>query len=285
MLIGISGKSQSGKDECGKIIQYLTSDTTMRYDRWLECYNNLNARTSNWQIVKFANALKDIVCILTGCTRKQLEDIDFKNSKLDDEWIRYGYADGFSKKYIGNGDMGQPIMNFKECDEERYEIEFRTNWQTAYKDHLTYRQLLQYLGTDLLRNQLHENVWINALFSKYKYIQYYQGKSVDNKGIYDVSEADELLAEIKPIYPNWIITDTRFENEAKAVKNRGGIVIRVNSNFIDSKREITRVEFDNEHSSETALDLYKFDYVIDNNSSIEDLIVKVKDVLIKAKII
>jgi len=34
--------------------------------------------------------------------------------------------------------------------------------------------------------------------------------------------------------------------------------------------------------SETALDNYdKFDYVIDNNGTIEELIIKIKDVLIK----
>ena len=43
------------------------------------------------------------------------------NSKLGEEWIRYGYADGFIKKYIGNGEMGEPIMNNKQCSKEEYE--------------------------------------------------------------------------------------------------------------------------------------------------------------------
>ena len=30
------------------------------------------------------------------------------------------------------------------------------------------------------------------------------------------------------MYPNWIITDVRFPNEADAIKGRGGIIIRVN---------------------------------------------------------
>ena len=40
-----------------------------------------------------------------------------------------------------------------------------------------------------------------------------------------------------------------------------------------------------EHISETALDNAEFDYVIDNNGTIEELIKQVKKILIKEKII
>jgi len=39
------------------------------------------------------------------------------------------------------------------------------------------------------------------------------------------------------------------------------------------------------HLSETALDNYSFDYTIDNNGTIEELIIKVKEILIKEKLI
>ena len=257
MIIGCSGHISSDKDLVGKIIQYLTwyhdsIEIQIDYEEMndisfvLHWYNNkfdANKDNLNWQIHKFADALKDIVCILTGCTREQLEDIDFKNSYLNKEWNA-----------------------FKDVDEEGI-------------SRITYREMLQYLGTDLLRNQLHENVWVNALMSKYKPIQYYQGKSVDNKGIYDVSEADELLAEIRPFYPNWIITDVRFPNEAQAIKDRNGIIIKIQRN--QDEFESMKVK----HISENVLDTYKFDYIIDNNGTINDLIIKVKDVLIKERII
>jgi hypothetical protein len=77
---------------------------------------------------------------------------------------------------------------------------------------------------------------------------------------------------------NWIITDCRFLNEAQAIKDRNGIIIRIqrNQDLDDCKVK---------HISETALDLYKFDYIIDNNTSIDDLIIKVKEILIKTNII
>ncbi len=302
MIIGISGKIQSGKDTVGLIIQYLTDDyakkDTLTFQEWMKEYVNIddgyNKSASSWEIKKFADKVKDIVCLIIGCTREQLENIDFKNSLLPDEWIRYGYADGFIKTYIGNGEMNEAIMNNKQCSKERYEEELKINWQTAYKSHLTYRELLQLIGTDLFRNQLHEDTWINALFSKYK-SEYKHNPFYDDKGIYDVSEDDEIRNP--QMYPNWIITDVRFPNEYKAVKDRGGIMIRVNRDeyynqklYLKARRKPTRFAnllepCDIPHESETALDNTEFDYVIDNNDTIEDLIKQVKFILQSENII
>ena len=93
---------------------------------------------------------------------------------------------------------------------------------------------------------------------------------------------------------NWIISDTRFPNELKAVKDRGGISIRVNSNFnyVSSNAAIykgpskgNRKVEPVEHESETALDNAEFDYTIDNNGTLLELVEKVKEILIKEKII
>ena len=71
-----------------------------------------------------------------------------------------------------------------------------------------------------------------------------------------------------------------------AIKDKGGISIR-----ITRPREVLLEECviseDSEllHESETVLDDAKFDYIIDNNSDIEQLIKKVKSILINEKII
>lgn len=105
---------------------------------------------------------------------------------------------------------------------------------------MTVRVLLQRLGTDACRNGLHENVWVNALMADY-------------------------TEESK-----WVITDTRFPNEAKAIKDRGGIIIRVNNN---------RAKPINPHTSETSLDDWKFDYTIDNHGDIPMLVELVSHIL------
>lgn len=107
---------------------------------------------------------------------------------------------------------------------------------------MTVRDMLQKLGTEAMRNGLHPDTWVNALMCNYK----------------KVKDKDEEYS-----HPNWIITDVRFPNEYDAIKSKGGIIIRVNRN----ESEIIT----NKHVSETALDDYHFDYVINNNSDIDNL--------------
>jgi hypothetical protein len=121
---------------------------------------------------------------------------------------------------------------------------------------MTVRDFLQKLGTDALRDNLHPNTWVNALMA-------------DHIGTYDI-DTDCVT------YPNWIITDTRFPNEAEAIKQAGGFIIRVNRKT-DVEEQL--------HPSETALDDYTFDYEIDNNGSMKDLIVAVRAILKKENIL
>ena len=127
---------------------------------------------------------------------------------------------------------------------------------------ITYRKLLQLLGTEVGRC-IHENFWINALFSRYT-------KTALN---WDVDGNTTVEA-----YPNWIITDCRFENEIDAINIRDGITIRLQRN---SQNVVS------DHTSETALDNYSnFDYVIDNsNTTINELISIVREILIIEHII
>ena len=86
MVIGISGRMQNGKDLTGKIIQILTNFPKMDNEKVIkdldkEYYNN------KFVIKKFADTLKDIVCLLIGCTREQLEDQNFKSLSMEDLYI------------------------------------------------------------------------------------------------------------------------------------------------------------------------------------------------------
>ena len=92
-LIGIAGKANSGKDLVGKIIQYLTARKDdnrsikiqtaeflgLTSQNWMAIY-----QAQNWEIKKFADKLKDIVCLLIGCTRKELEDRGIKSLSLQE---------------------------------------------------------------------------------------------------------------------------------------------------------------------------------------------------------
>ena len=130
---------------------------------------------------------------------------------------------------------------------------------------MTYRELLQKLGTDALRNGLHENVWVNSLFADYQANTVAVGTSE-----FDITEKDED--------PNWIITDTRFPNEIEAVKKYKGIAIKV---VRDTGNTVGVT-----HESETALDNYtNWDYVIENNGTLDELRSKVISILEKENLL
>jgi deoxyadenosine/deoxycytidine kinase len=245
-LIGISGKIGSGKDTVFEIIQKL-------------CLTN---NGPSWENKKFSDKLKDIVCILLGCTREQLEDREFKNSKLPPEWDKYIFG---IDKYVSRDTI---IEEYKKV----WNVYPSTYWIESQRISITYRQLLQNIGTDLFRDQLHPNTWINALFADYKEVKKYYKNNAE--GLIKEGYAYRKV-------PNWIITDVRFPNEAKAIKDRGGIIIRVNR----AAHGTSMTDLVSAHPSETALDTFEFDYTINNDGDLEKLISLVRDILEKENII
>ncbi len=131
---------------------------------------------------------------------------------------------------------------------------------------MTVRDFLQKLGTDGLRTGLHTDTWVNALMADYKPKEtWYVRKDTGNMERY----VDDTL-------PNWVITDCRFPNEAKAVKDKGGLVIRIDRLGVGPV---------NGHVSETALDDYAFDYKICNGSDLEALAFTVQNILLKERLL
>lgn len=227
MLIGISGYSNSGKDTVGTIIQYLNCKKPQtsieqicadysEYEYWLD-------EQSGWEIRKFAGKLKDIASHLTGIDVEDFEDQEFKKTNLGPEW------DVPATTSLVNG-----VIDLSEMRP------------------MTVREFLQKLGTNALRNGLHDNVWVNALMSDYK--------NDDQTGL----------------LPNWIITDVRFPNEAKAIKDKGGIMIRIDRPGISPI---------NNHPSEIGLDDWKFDYKIANVSDVISLMFTVNNILKHIKVL
>ncbi len=275
MIISISGKIGSGKDTVGNILQILIDMPHFSNKAVIEYLDKKDINYS-YENKKFADKLKDIVCMLIGCTREQLEDRDFKEKELGEEWIRYSISNGFWSHSDNN--PSHKMMDSKQCTKEEYEEEVKINWQTAYKTVYTPRLLLQHIGTELFRNQIIDGIWVNALMSEYKPKEELVGTTPEN-------------IQWGEVYPNWIITDTRFPNELQAVKDKGGINIRVNR---PKERELilrnatsiidTRKTLEPEHKAETVLDNAEFDYVILNNGTIEDLVNECRNIIKDYKI-
>lgn len=100
------------------------------------------------------------------------------------------------------------------------------------------RGLLQRLGTECGRELISDTIWINAAL----------GEKSPGDGVNNLD--------------NVVVTDVRFPNEAQAIKNRGGYVLRINRPGVGAA---------NAHSSETGLDDWSFDGIVNNAGSIADL--------------
>jgi len=182
---------------------------------------------NKWHIKKWAGKLKTIASILTGIPVENFEDQEFKKTLLGPEW----------------GTVKDIPLN---------EVPVFADIQ--FNSLMTVRDFLQKLGTDAIRDSLHENTWVNATMIDYK-------KESSECGISKIGTIVNCVD-----YPNWIITDTRFPNEAEAIKKAGGIVVRINR---------PGVQPINPHPSETSLDDWSFDAVINNDGDVSDIVHKV----------
>lgn len=269
-LIGISGKIGSGKDTIAQMIQYLTDVGCNYKTEQVPCFNSyletLQFDAPTWQIKKFAGKVKQIVSLLTGISVGDLEKPEVKNRILGKEWNRYV----ITRQYQSAGYDYLYKKYYFTTQDEADSFEDQTSDSAITYEPITVRQLLQQVGTDAMRDVIHPNAWINALFVDYEPLNLRNGL----RGIEDRKEANL-------IYPNWIISDVRFPNELKAIKDRGGIVIRVNrlETFMENKAKSMKDGNYEVHQSEIALDDATFDYIINNDGTLDDLLNKVKYIL------
>lgn len=107
---------------------------------------------------------------------------------------------------------------------------------------MTVGEFQQKMGTEGMRNGVHEDGWVLSLFSEYDPENYEQ---------------------------DWIITDVRFPNEAQAILDRKGLLIKLEG---DPAKIRAKSKRNMDHPSETALDNWtNWSYTYTNDKSLEDL--------------
>ena len=133
-------------------------------------------------------------------------------------------------------------------------------WSNRLGMDITPRWILQYWGTDVCRNHFHNDIWV---------------ASVEHK----------LINSKEDI----VITDCRFSNEVAAIKNAGGIALRVkrgpdpkwydsaiaynkgpngNSAWALSKGKLDKLKI---HASEYSSIGLNYDYIVENDGTIDEL--------------
>jgi hypothetical protein len=133
---------------------------------------------------------------------------------------------------------------------------------------LTPRLMLQLWGTEVCRKHFHDDIWIASLENKLR------------------NSRDDV-----------VISDCRFPNEIKAIKQAGGVVVRVMrgdepdwmvhaKNYMSGPQTIgwaigrQVLETANVHASEYSWADTEFDQILDNNGTMDQLYQQVNDLVV-----
>ena len=167
-------------------------------------------------------------------------------------WVRYGFADAVKDFCASKLFLDHKLFYDIELKDKPFDIPFPlTKSRTldiikdlggsskdlaevpSVKTFNTPREILQYVGTDIGRNLIGENVWID----------YFQKMDKPEK---------------------MVVTDVRFPNEVDAIQQLGGIVIRLN-------RKATKHKSAKLHESESMVESLEVDHEIQNTTTKEYL--------------
>ena len=132
-------------------------------------------------------------------------------------------------------------------------------WSERLCREITPRWVLQYWGTEVFRNNFHDDIWIASLENKLR------------------QQQDDV-----------VISDCRFPNEVLAIRRAGGYVIRVQRGsdpgwFSAVQQHLLTgapCPADLPHASEWAWAATDFDRVLDNNGSMDSLFQQINDLLL-----
>ena len=123
-------------------------------------------------------------------------------------------------------------------------------WSEKFNKPVTPRWVLQYFGTEVMRGNMYDGIWVDSCLGRYK------GE-------------------------NTVISDTRFVNEIKKIEAKGGKIICVKRGELPTQKEM---QDRGAHRSEWDWLNSEFDYVIDNTGTLEDLYKKVDDLIIRFEV-
>jgi len=244
MILGISGRKQAGKNTTANILHGIV----LKREGFIKDWNI----GSNGELLVDSDGWGEF-----DVTRKDPEFVTWADNNMWPFVKIYSFADELKRICIELFDI--PFECVYGTDEQKNQVQKHLLWENMpgvvtdeddwkglwQEENLYYhaagpmtaREFMQYFGTEVMR-KMYEPIWVNSCIKK-------------------IQREQSALA---------IIADVRFPNEAKAIEQAGGKVVR-----------LTREVHEDNHPSEVALDDYPFTDYIDNKiESIDVLMVKVK---------
>lgn len=233
MIIGIIGYSGAGKDTVANMIQLYSLQKKYGLQKSLfdEIFKDYIINKSNAMQNKFDWQIKKYAYKL-----KQICAL-LVGCKPED----------FESEEFKNSPLPDSFQNIS-----KHEFLNNPDWATSEKR--TYRWFLQTVGMKM--REVNENIWVDSLMVDYK--ENFTGNIIKAAINRKTEEKDWNL-------PNWIITDVRFENELKAIKDRKGTILRVDRPSLD----LTQDKY--KHESENKFQSFDYDYLLTNRSTFDNL--------------
>lgn len=231
VIVGVKGTKGSGKDTVADMIRYIMAAGTTQasYDNYIWFTKNRDGEL-DVPILHFADKIKDDLSFIFGINRECFDNSDYKDNKYYCFELKAFLTENMLKEVprveITLGDLQENTL---------------AKWRESYGDTcvIKLRTLMQYYGTEVMRNHIGKEVWINTTINK----------AIQHRDYYGFA----------------VIADVRFVNEWQAVRNVGGKIIHVVRGRLEDKVE---------HSSEY-ITSSSSDYEIENNGNLMGLFYKV----------
>lgn len=249
MLLAISGLAGTGKDTVADI---LTKGSLVK--------------------VALADPLKRIVRDVYDFSEEQLWGPSFKRNEPD---LRYPRPHSWREiPDLPKGPDPRPLVKCACCGiKQNDDSTWDGSEEGLRKCYLTPRYSLQTLGTEWGRDNF-PDTWVCYTIRIHDKLQE-GGHVYDQKsGLRYVSYVDQAESLTDPTVwvkskKNVVVPDTRFKNELRLIRNAGGKVVRVTRPGVEVPAWA--------HPSETEqmeIPDSEFDYIIRNDSTLEDLLAK-----------
>ena len=196
------------------------------------------------------------VCGFIGCGKDTIADylVNFH------EFRRESFADSLKDSVAAVFGWNRTMLEGRTKESREWREKVDEWWAKRLSmPTLTPRWVLQYWGTEVCRKTFHDDIWIASLENKLRQSQ------------------DSI-----------VVSDVRFPNEIKAIKNLGGKIIWVQRGQLPdwyddaveankgSNKAISEMKIKNIHASEWAWVGTDFDHILSNNTTIDDLYNSVK---------
>lgn len=223
-IIAMCGLKSAGKDTSADMLIYMLN--TPKFMHKYSWYKIFGAIKGKWRKTSFARPLKQVLSLMINEPIEKFEDRAFKE-------YRYINLSTFEQKWYIEFLPGQ-VMS----DNQFSKLLKNGQYDTIMSSWISIRQLMQYVGTNVCRQYISNDVWINA--------------TLQNTN-------------------NIVIADLRFKRECEIIKKHDGVLIYVSRPGCEpgnhaSEREVYELYSKGE-----------FEHVLQNNGTLKDLFYKIKN--------